>query len=91
MEILNSTNQYIEELGEKVSIQKKEVAKINLGGQRKKKKGPDDMDEDLLEDEQADEENEQNQNDEDNLDENEKIKHNLKNSSKVYLNITHSI
>ena len=57
MEILNSTNQYIEELGEKVSIQKREVAKINLGGQKKKKKLPDGTsDNELLDDEQIDEE-----------------------------------
>jgi len=31
MEILNQTNNYIEELGEKVSIQKNEVSRIRKG------------------------------------------------------------
>ena len=35
MEILNSTNQYIQELGEKVSIQKNEVNKIRQGAHKK--------------------------------------------------------
>lgn len=36
MEILNQTNSYIEELGEKVSVQKKEVNRIRKGQAAKK-------------------------------------------------------
>lgn len=48
MEILNSTNQYIEELGEKVSIQKNEVQRINRGHAKSKKKD-EESDEDFIE------------------------------------------
>lgn len=87
MEILNQTNRYIEELGEKVCIQKHEVDKLRKGNSLKK----DDMG-----DEESDEEGnqgiEEKKEDElDQMDENEKIKYNLKNSSKVYYKITHSI
>jgi hypothetical protein len=36
MEILNQTNDYIEELGQKVNIQKHEVAKIQHGNKKMK-------------------------------------------------------
>ena len=87
MEILNQTNSYIEELGEKVNIQKSEVNRIRQGG---KKKHVGAMDEEMSEEENKDEPNEEKV-DIDALDENEKIKYNLKNSSKVYYKITHSI
>tara|TARA_B110000285_G_C14886481_1_gene496425 strand:+ start:216 stop:653 length:438 start_codon:yes stop_codon:yes gene_type:complete len=45
MEILNSTNQYIQELGEKVTIQKMEVNKIRQGAQKKKESYEDEDDE----------------------------------------------
>lgn len=35
MEILNQTNKYIEELGEKVSVQKNEVNRIQKGSKAK--------------------------------------------------------
>lgn len=35
MEILNQTNKYIEELGEKVSVQKNEVTRVQRGNKGK--------------------------------------------------------
>jgi hypothetical protein len=37
MEILNQTNKYIEQLGEKVSVQKSEVSRMRQGAIKKKK------------------------------------------------------
>lgn len=44
MEILNQTNSYIEELGEKVNIQKSEVNRMRMGGLKKNKKANNDDD-----------------------------------------------
>ena len=95
MEILNQTNKYIEELGEKVSVQKNEVNKIYKG-----KKGPmkndseqsdADYEEEKVEEKTKKEDEEEEEYDPENMDDSEQIKYNLKNSSKTYYNITHSI
>lgn len=89
MEILNHTNQYIEELGEKVSIQKREVAGMRQGGVKAGAKNV--TGEDSEEEELSKSGKQAREDDEEQIDENEKIKRKLKNSSKVYYQITHSI
>lgn len=93
MEILNQTNSYIEELGEKVNVQKSEVNKIIKQGRSGKTK--------IAKESESEEEKEEEpvivKNEEgedvalDEMDENDKIKYNLKNSSNVYYKITHAI
>ena len=75
MEILSQTNSYIEELGEKVNIQKQEVQRIREGGLKQtQKKIEEESDEEMNE-----KKNKQNGEEVDleNLDENDKIKYNL--------------
>ena len=102
MEILNQTNNYIEELGEKVTIQKNEVNRIRKGYLGKKNGGvlpSKQIESDLNSEEEFDKEYLKNNKeldkeedvDFDNLDENDKIKYNLRNSSTVYYKITHAI
>ena len=94
MEILNQTNKYIEELGEKVSVQKQMIGtsrsgiKKNRNSIRKNEAGEgSDIDSDLESVKEVEEEAP----DLANMDDNEAIKYNLKNSSNVYYKITHSV
>lgn len=97
MEILNQTNKYIEELGEKVSVQKNEVTRIQKGSKAKAHIGRHDSgnssDNDAEDNAAAanaiNEDNEEE--DFGNMDETDQIKYNLKNSSNVYYKVTHSI
>lgn len=50
MEILNQTNKYIEELGEKVSIQKGQINSTRRGGKKNRKTGEEEDDSDYNED-----------------------------------------
>ena len=84
MEILNSTNAYIEELGEKVSVQKRAVKQARKGLVGKKAAAHDSEESDEVLEADKNQELEQ-------MEESEKIKTKLKNSSSVYYNITHSI
>ena len=79
LEILNQTNKYIEELGQKVSVQKGQVSSSRKGGKKKKGKGGADVaaqdeesDEDAKEaDGEGNEGKDENDPDFDNMDEND--------------------
>eukprot|EP00347_Sterkiella_histriomuscorum_P012579 403368026 len=94
LQILEQTHKYLEQLGAKVSVQKLESEKSKKKKVvDKEKEGNIDADEELKEDEVLYDEygNLINADGEEELPDNEKIKSNLKNSSKIYYNITHTI
>lgn len=95
MEILNQTNKYIEELGQKVNVQKNEVNRVQKATKGKTNMGNDDSANSSDNEEEQANNTGINQEDDDvdfaNMDETDQIKYNLKNSSKIYYKITHSV
>ena len=97
LQILEQTHKYLEQLGAKVSLQKLEHQnrkkkmlgqKGGMGGveQTGSDGDEDQTDQQINEDEQFDEEK-----GDENVPDNERIKSNLKNSSKIYYSITHTV
>ena len=95
LQILEQTHKYLEQLGAKVTVQKQENQLLQKGNKKMQEEG---------EEEKVPAEDDSNQaikydsngnailkDDDDEMEDNEKIKINLKNSSKIYYAVTHTV